>query len=239
MLEKGSKPASGRSPAASCPRPALQVRHPQDARAGPSDPSLASSGSLHKVGSASSFRRALTEPTGESLQTRPPGRERGRPAVPRLSLRRVFNQKERAGDYRLKMNYQCDTPEMTDSDPECTDDLEENEDMLKISSVHLDEAIEMMLRRKRQVTGGKVKVAPQTSHSLWHSLFGGCLLDDEDGQTSKRASVSVETLPVSMLTKGTGPGTNAAPSAPEDQGPKRDGAGTGMLTRALLPHSHV
>ncbi|CAE7499148.1 unnamed protein product, partial [Symbiodinium pilosum] len=123
-----------------------------------------------------------------------------RPVVPRLSLRRVFNQKERAGDYTLKMDYQCDTPEISESELECTDDVEDLPG-IEISTIHLDEAIEAMLVRRRRHVASQAE-RRRASNSWWHRLFGGCFLEEDQGTPRGLTMSMVETLPVSMMTQG-------------------------------------
>ncbi|CAK8989504.1 unnamed protein product [Durusdinium trenchii] len=93
--------------------------------------------------------RAMTQ-----TSTRPSVR---RPVVPKLSLRGVFREKERAGEYKLKMDYK---------DPQ-------------FSELLMDEAIEVLLRKRYRVVE---EVKPPTQ-SLWVRLFGGCLVEAEDKES--------------------------------------------------------
>ncbi|CAE7172995.1 unnamed protein product [Symbiodinium microadriaticum] len=152
----------------------------------------------HKAVS-SAWSRSMSEPVQPASSP-----SKNRPVVPRLSLRRVFNQKERAGDYSLKMDYQCDTPEMSESELECTDDL--LEDSLEISATLLDEAIDTMLLRRRYAAQAGLAWAQRRHQeprgerlrNWWHQLFGGCFHNDEEDISPRGMTVSlVETVPVS------------------------------------------
>ncbi|CAK8989221.1 unnamed protein product [Durusdinium trenchii] len=110
--------------------------------------------------------RAMTQ-----TSTRPSVR---RPVVPKLSLRGVFREKERAGEYKLKMDYKCD-----DSDPESDVESEEEGEDPQFSELLMDEAIEVLLRKRYRVVE---EVKPPTQ-SLWVRLFGGCLVEAEDKES--------------------------------------------------------
>eukprot|EP00435_Cladocopium_sp_Y103_P067755 s295_g30.t1 len=102
---------------------------------------------------------------------------RPRPMVPKLSLRGVFKEKEKAGEYKLKMDYKCDDPDV-DSDLETLDEMEAP----NISELQLDEAIEVLLDSRYRIVDVE-KVKPRAAESFWVRLFGGCLAEECHGNT--------------------------------------------------------
>ncbi|CAJ1359620.1 unnamed protein product [Effrenium voratum] len=90
-----------------------------------------------------------------------------KPVVPRLSLRRIFREKERCGDYKLKMDYQCDTPPDSDGELEASDPI--------ISEDLLEEAIEELLNRRHPA---KPQVKQPKADDMW-IFFRGCLQEEE------------------------------------------------------------
>ncbi|CAL1128237.1 unnamed protein product [Cladocopium goreaui] len=105
---------------------------------------------------------------------------RPRPMVPKLSLRGVFKEKEKAGEYKLKMDYKCDDP-CDDSDLDTLDDAEAPE----ISDLQLDEAIEVLLDSRYRIVDGEQANPRAENESFWVRLFGGCLAEECHGNNVK------------------------------------------------------
>eukprot|EP00913_Durusdinium_trenchii_P030796 g28842.t1 len=119
-------------------------------------------GTEHVSGTTNGELRAMTQ-----TSTRPSVR---RPVVPKLSLRGVFREKERAGEYKLKMDYKDGRTRRLDaSDPESDVESEEEGEDPQFSELLMDEAIEVLLRKRYRVVE---EVKPPTQ-SLWVRLFGG------------------------------------------------------------------
>ncbi|CAE8632842.1 unnamed protein product [Polarella glacialis] len=109
----------------------------------------------------------------------------GTPVIPKLALDGIFEGKEKAGEYDLKLDYKCDSPPMVSEDhSEVSDafslepikDLEDcnwgtsNEDPF-ISEENLDKAIELLLQPRFNVLSPPRR--PQEAATSYWSL--GCM----------------------------------------------------------------
>eukprot|EP00931_Biecheleriopsis_adriatica_P122254 TRINITY_DN97256_c0_g1_i1.p1 TRINITY_DN97256_c0_g1~~TRINITY_DN97256_c0_g1_i1.p1 ORF type:complete len:236 (+),score=35.03 TRINITY_DN97256_c0_g1_i1:41-748(+) len=115
---------------------------------------------------------------GGSLDVLPTPSSPSRPAVPRLQLGEIFEEKQRSGEYQLKMNYQVDSPCLSETE---VDDFDEEE--WDFFTPHLDKAIDELLRRPRKrKTRAKAKGKTKTSMAAqvpgWFASLSGCIVED-------------------------------------------------------------